>query len=358
MKIYWLSHRDIRHPKAGGAERTAFEVLRRLAKRGHSAKWLSVGWTGTPESETIGNVEIVRARSNFRSHLSAPLYVLQQKDRPVVVDDLAHVVPWGSPLVGVKRGVAFFRHLHARTLPGQTSGSTASLLALLERSYPLVYAHWPFVTEAATSVADLRALGVQSNRIHTIPPGVDRDLFRPRERTQIPQLVYFSGMRPYKRPDLAIEMLLRVKIAGLKARLVMIGEGPMLPTLRTECARLGLQDDVAFLGRIGYRDVASVVGSSWVNLQTSVAEGWGYSTLESASAGVPTVGFRAPGIEDSVLQGVSGTLLEDMDFEGVTAAIFDAVEHPSLWVFRCLGYAQRFEWESSVTQWERMFTGL
>ena len=31
MKILWFAHRDIKHPSAGGAERTIYEVGRRLA---------------------------------------------------------------------------------------------------------------------------------------------------------------------------------------------------------------------------------------------------------------------------------------------------------------------------------------
>ena len=34
MKILWFAHRDIKHPKAGGAERTIYEVGKRFSALG------------------------------------------------------------------------------------------------------------------------------------------------------------------------------------------------------------------------------------------------------------------------------------------------------------------------------------
>jgi hypothetical protein len=42
MKILWLSHRDIKHPRYGGAERTIYEIGKRFVAYGNNIEWVSV----------------------------------------------------------------------------------------------------------------------------------------------------------------------------------------------------------------------------------------------------------------------------------------------------------------------------
>ena len=56
MKILWMNHRDIANPKAGGAERTIYEIGRRLVLLGHEVDVLAGGWPGAARHETIDGV--------------------------------------------------------------------------------------------------------------------------------------------------------------------------------------------------------------------------------------------------------------------------------------------------------------
>ena len=115
MRILWFNHRDIRHPLAGGAERTIYEVGKRLAMRGHEFHLASVNPRQLPEEEIIDGIIINRTKGNVMAHLNAPLLI--RRLRPdVVVDDMAHVVPWFSPLASKSKVIVFFRHYHARSI--------------------------------------------------------------------------------------------------------------------------------------------------------------------------------------------------------------------------------------------------
>ena len=206
MRILWFNHRDIRHPLAGGAERTIHEVGKRLARRGHEVHLASVNPGNLTPDEVIDGVMIHRANGTIAAHLLVPFMIRKVKP-DFIVDSMAHVVPWFSPFFTRAKVIVFFFHLHARSLPGQVSTPTAKLLTWLERIYPLIYARNTFVTELSTGVDDLTKLGIPSSHIIKIPLGVDTKLFKPGRKTNKPSLIYFGGMKDYKRPWFALEVL-------------------------------------------------------------------------------------------------------------------------------------------------------
>ncbi len=53
MNVLWLAHRDPLNPKAGGAERTIFEVARRLVDGGNEVTLVTAGWKEGKARENI-----------------------------------------------------------------------------------------------------------------------------------------------------------------------------------------------------------------------------------------------------------------------------------------------------------------
>jgi glycosyltransferase involved in cell wall biosynthesis len=352
MRVLWLSHRDIGHPRAGGAERTAIEVGRRLVRSGHQVSMLTAGWRSALTTCVVEGVQIRRVPGNVLLHAAVPAYLRSTPPPDVVVGDLAHVVPWFAPACSGIPGTVVFRHLHARTLEGQVSAPTAFLLRGLERMYPLIYQTWPFVTESVTAVQDLSTLGIAAKRCVRIPPGVDLDLFRPGTTDATPSLVYFGGLRRYKRAGDAIRLLSRLASAGLAARLYLVGDGPAILGLRDLSRQLGVEDRVAFLGRLTQLQLAQLIRRAWLNLHFSLAEGWCLSAMEAAASGVPTVGYDVPGLRDSVAQGVSGLLVPNGDLAAAVDAARLILDSPHLWSKSSRGHAERFSWEWSFQQWQ------
>lgn len=347
-----MNHRCIRNPRTGGAERTIFEVGKRLVARGHEVDLLTGGWPHAPKHEIIAGIKIHRYGSMLLPHLVQPFYLRYHKDADVIVDDMAHAAPWFSPWLSDKPGVVFFRHMHARTLRGQVSPYLALMLSFFERHYSFIYRSWPFITESDSSENDLNLLGIASERITKIPPGVDTKLFRPSIKTESPSIVYFGGMRPYKRPEHALIALRLLEKRGCKARLTMVGDGPSLPFLKRLSEELGIGDRVSFTGRISDYELSELVASSWVNLHCSMSEGWGLSVLESAAAGTPTIAYDVPGIRETVINGVTGTLVTEGDVTGLSQSIEDVFESQERWTFATREHAAKFSWESTTSRWE------
>jgi glycosyltransferase involved in cell wall biosynthesis len=358
VRVGWLAHRDVFHPRAGGAERTAYEVLRRLAQRGHDVTLMSCDGTGVHHTRrVVSGITIECFPTVIHAHIVPQILRRLDRDFDFVVDDLSHVVPWMTPYVSSARGVAYFRHLHARTLPGQVDRVQRVLLCLIERAYPSLYRTWPFVTESEAAKFDLKGLGVPLSRIYRVPPGVDTKFMRPGKLTPEPQIVYFGGFRAYKRPSAAIEVVraLRSQLPGV--HMVMIGDGPELEACRRLASRLDLQGAVTFRGRVTDSELSAIVGESWVNLHCSVAEGWGQSIMEAAAAGVPTAAFSVVGVSETVRDRFTGLLAQSGDVRGLAECVHNIVVARERFSERCRSWAGAFDWDATVDRWDEIIAG-
>ena len=104
----------------------------------------------------------------------------------------------------------------------------AKIITFIEKMYPFIYKNNIFVTESTTSEKDLIHLGIKKENIVRIFPGVDLNLFHMGQKTENVQLIYFGGLRKYKRPEYALQVYesLYKEIKDLK--LVVTGNGPLL----------------------------------------------------------------------------------------------------------------------------------
>lgn len=358
QKIIWLNHRDIRHPRAGGAERTIYEVTRRLFKRGYDIYWLSTKANGLPQKEKIEGVDIYRIGGNLSSHFTNLLFEHKHSLEAVTIDDMAHVVPWLSERLASIPGTVFFRHLHRRTLDGQMSRGKAALLKKIESSYPLMYRKWPFVTESRQGMYDLANLGISKDRIVRIPPGVDHNLTPMNNKYDFPSLIYFGGMRDYKRPYEALYLLNSLRKIYPKIKLRVSGIGPSLENLVSLANRLGLNNNVEFLGRLDEKILFDIVSRSWLNLHFSTSEGWGLSILEASSCGTPTLAYDVPGVSEVIEEGHNGIKVEDMDQDQLLNKAISIIDSYGTWVERSREVASKYSWDKTTDMWEKHLLSL
>jgi len=350
-KLCWVTHRDPRNPNAGGAERSVYEVCLGLSKLGWEVSVVSGGYPDCLSVEMVGPTRIVRGTSPIAMHLELPRLFRRVGRFDIVIEDLGHVVPFLAERVVSEPGVVLFRHLHRRTLPGQVSGGRRLILETIERSYPLIYRRWPFVAPSQGAALDLASLGISQTRIHRIGYGVDASLFKPGTLTESPTLIYFAGLRSYKRPSHAIHVLRILRQQGIVARLTVVGVGPELSNLMELSRSLGLSDQVTFAGRVSDDELSMVISRSWVHLQCAVAEGWGLTVGEAAASGVPTVAYRVPGLIDSVSEGENGILVPDGNLLEFANAVALIIRNRQIWTSKCRDSVARMSWTDVSQDW-------
>jgi L-malate glycosyltransferase len=183
------------------------------------------------------------------------------------------------------------------------------------------------VTAVSHWLADeaVRILGLK-NRPTVIHNAIDLDLFQAFPRWTVTDndtlnLCHVSNFRDVKRPLDAIEVLARVRGAGVPARLLMIGSGPNSDRACEYAGSLGVADKVVFLGAVSPNEVVRWLSVSDLQLVTSESESFCLAALEAMACGVPVVGTLCGGLEE-----VMGLLDKDMSAQllsvpGDTAAM-------------------------------------
>ena len=353
MNITWINHRDISSQNAGGAERTIYEVGKRLVAAGNSLTWLSVAGDYKFQIIWRDGIKIIRLPGNIMAHIALPV-LLKRTRADIIVDDLGHAVPWGSQHFTDIPGTVFFRHLHARSLQGQVRWPLRDIITAMEKLYPYIYDSWPFVAESRTSMADLEMLGISTVRISKIEPGVDTEFFRPAKKTAYPSVVYFGGFRDYKRPWESLHVFRSILKEFPDARLTAIGNGPAMDRFRDTVHRLDLSSSVDITGRISSDQLRDIVSRSWINIHSSVTEGFGYSILEASASGTPTVAYSVPGVVEAIESGKNGITVGDGDREGLADAAKRIMENFTQgWISSARSVAEKYSWDITAGKWEQ-----
>ena len=316
--------------------------------------WLTGGSSKLEKRETVDGIFIHRFGKLLLPHFAHIIFLLRNRDADVIVDDLAHAIPWLSPWFSKIPGVAHFYHLHARTLNGQTSRHIAPLISTIEKRYGFIYKSWPFVAFSSSSASDLHSVGIERNRVIKIPLGVDTDLFRPGIKSERPTIVYFGGMRPYKRPDHVLLLLRTILEKGHDVMLYMIGDGPSLPHLRVLARRLRIEKNISFFGKVSDSTLSSLISQAWVNVHCSISEGWGLSIIEAAACGVPTAAYKVPGVVESVKDGTTGILVRDGDIDALSDSVCQLLFNSTISSAQCQAYARVYSWSVTASLWEKI----
>jgi glycosyltransferase involved in cell wall biosynthesis len=143
-----------------------------------------------------------------------------------------------------------------------------------------------------------------------------------------------SNLRPIKRPLDAIETLAKVRASGIAARLLIVGDGPLLEAMSARAVELGVGDDVIWAGAQEPEFLARYIAASDLMLVTSESESFCLAALEAMACGVPVVGTHCGGLDEvmaKIDRGVDRTskLLVDVgDTERMAATCVDLMTHP------------------------------
>lgn len=353
MKILWLAHRDPQNPKAGGAEKIILEVGRRLVNNGHEVTIFSGGWKNCQRYGCIDGLRIYRFGFRAVPHFALPIFLLK-RHFDLVIADLGHAVPWVVPVLFRKKTVVSFLHLHARSLPGQVSFAMAKLITVIEKLYFLIYRNQSFVTISNTSMQDLIRLGIDPKHMTLIHPGVNSELFYPGKKTEQPSIVYYGGMRAYKRPEEAIYLLngLLGEVDGI--HLTIVGTGIEMPRLELLVKNLNLTPYVTFKGRLSDEELSKTVSEAWLNVHSSITEGWGISIIEAAAAGTPTVAYNVPGVSESVEIGMNGLMVPDGDRNALREGALTILSDHESWSLKSIDVAKKYSWETTARLWQNV----
>jgi glycosyltransferase involved in cell wall biosynthesis len=137
-------------------------------------------------------------------------------------------------------------------------------------------------------------------------------------------IVCVGELRPVKAIDVLIEALAILQQSGRCVTATIAGEGPDAEKLQTQARRLGVADQVRFIGHCPARK-AFTMGRMLII--PSRAESLPYVVLEAAAAGVPIIATNVGGVPE-IFGPQSSQLIPVDDIAALIGAIAGAIDDP------------------------------
>lgn len=366
MRILVLNWQDRLDPEAGGAETHLHQIFGRLARRDHRITLLVSRPRGAPARAELDGMQVHRVGGRYTFNAAAPVYyrrALRDRAFDVVVEDL-NKVPLFAPLWTRDPLALLVHHLFGATAFQEAAAPVAAASWLLERPLGRVYRDVPTMAVSRSTARDLVGRGLTEETITVVPNGVEIERLSsglPAERFDTPTLLYLGRLKRYKRVDLPVRAVARLREEGTEVRLVIAGTGDQERALRSLAVKLGVEDAVELRGYVSEEEKIELFRRAWIHVLTSPKEGWGITNLEAAACGTPTIASDSPGLRDSVLDGETGFLVPHGDVPAlarrVRALVTDEQLRESLGR-NARAFAERFTWDRSAEETESFLAGV
>jgi N-acetyl-alpha-D-glucosaminyl L-malate synthase BshA len=169
-------------------------------------------------------------------------------------------------------------------------------------------------------------------------------------------VMHISNFRKVKRVGDVVSAFAGMR-KTVRARLVMVGDGPERAHAYEEVERHGLTEDVVFLGKL--ESVAELLSCADLFLLPSEQESFGLVALEALASGVPVVGTSGSGLAEVVEDGVDGFLHPVGDVEAMAESGTRLLTDPELWARMSAAGRERavelFRADRVVPQYEEFY---
>ena len=173
------------------------------------------------------------------------------------------------------------------------------------------------------------AMGFPSEKTHVHYIGIDTDKIQPRLIIkEQPIIVHVARLVKKKGTEYLIRAFAKSEKRIKKAKLIIIGDGPLMASLKILAQDLKISDKVSFLGALQHSEVLEYISSASVLVLPSVtadtgdAEGLGMVLLEASALGVPLIGTNHGGIPEVIKDGKTGYLVPERDIDALAEKIY------------------------------------
>lgn len=186
------------------------------------------------------------------------------------------------------------------------------------------------VCKAAASES-MRRENLNGNNLMVIHNGIKLDTFKSESRVISAEAPVFCNVAVPNRTEKGHSDLIAAFAIVLKsvplARLRLVGDGWLLPVLRSQADSLGIAQNVEFYGKS--LDVPSVMKDVTVFVIPSHSEGISNALLEAMAMGIPAVATDVGGNPDVVSDGVTGVLVEAKNPESIAQGMLNIIRDKS-----------------------------
>ena len=362
------------YPTFGGSGVVATELGLALSRRGHEIHFVT--YKQPVRLETIS--------SNIRFHeVNVPEYPLfhYQPYELALSSKLVNVVKnYGIELLHVHYAIphAYAGYMAKKML--EEEGISIPMVTTLHGTDITLVGNHPFYKPAVTfsinnsdfvtSVSEslkedtLKFFDIKKE-IEVIPNFIDVSKFKQQIFTDCQRelmahddekiITHVSNFRKVKRVEDVVKIFYEVQ-KNMKARLMMVGEGPERETAEQLVRELGIRERVLFLGQSN--EIDKILCFSDLFLLPSETESFGLAALEAMVHSVPVISSNTGGLPEVNIGGFSGYLHDVGDVKGMAeSAISILSDNDTLRRFKKQAgeAAEKFDINNIVPRYEELY---
>ncbi len=330
-KILFLTRKDIKHPKSGGAEVVIHEYMKWLAQKWYEVTQIAPNFTDSLASEIVDGVTIKRI---FTIHtiyfLFWAYYLLYLQGKYDLIVDHAWWIPLLSPLYERRKKIVFFTH-HVWTKERSEYFHQWIWMWRIGSMFKWIYnifVLWLYKKKLTITVSEWTAHELKKlwfTNIKVLKNTTNRSIIDKISEKQ-KKIVMLWRVVPNKRIDHWIYVVHRLNELWYNYKLDIIGNTQdkiEYKRLSDITHKLWCNDFVNFHGRMSEDNIKSLLQSAEYLLITSEKEGFGIVVLEANTQGTPALWYNIPGINEAISENDNGVLFTQGDYQSIAQYIID-----------------------------------
>ena len=372
-RILFLSWRDIKAPKKGGAEIFTHEMIKRLDKEKYEIIHFSPEFEGGEGEEVIDGIKYIREGGNLGVILKAKEYYNQNKETIDYVVDQCNTHRFFTKFWVEKEKRIFFIHQLTREIWDMNTSFPINVVGkATETPFLRLSKDDSTITVSESTRNDLVDIGFNPDKVTILPEGIDFIPWNPNEfklKEEDPTFIYVGRYSNYKGIDKVVEAYCKVKKNYPKARLWVVGKkkqayidevlNPIIRKYQKES--VGINDDITYWGFVSEEKKLELMSRAHCLLFPSLREGWGLIITEAAAVGTPSIGFDSAGIRDALKKGEAGYLCKNNTIEELVEYMKSVLEDEKKYNKMrkaAYEYSLNFHWENTMIEFTRFIEKL
>ncbi len=332
-----------------------------MVAAGHRVILISSRWEGASPYEVVDGIDVYRIGKDWNFPLLCMLLLrwwIKKHQIDIVVEDF-NKLPFFTPLISNRPLLVQMHHLWKGSIFREANFLLALFIWFSEQSLRVIYRRSRFCVVSESTSRELQTMGIKPEQIEIIHNGIDRHFYTPslvsdadhaESVSPYPYIFWLGRLQRYKGIIDAIHAFALIHQRFPEVVMKVAGGGPFRTRAEFEAERLGVADNVEFLGYVTEQQKRELLRQAEVVLQTSWKEGWGLTVVEANACGRVVVAANSPGLRDSVQDKVTGLLYRCGDSKDLADKVEWLLRNPDerrQMEGRAIEWAARFGWEEA-----------
>ncbi len=187
-----------------------------------------------------------------------------------------------------------------------------------------------FHTVSEQSKQDMQSsLGIKK-KIIIIPNGIDLKQYDIQNKETENQVIFIGRLVFYKNVETILEAFAKVVQKIPNSTLVIVGDGPLKPSLEQKAESLKISNKIKFTGNIPDSEKIDLLSRSRVLLNPSLVEGFGIVVLEAFACRKPVLVSDTKPLSDLVTNSTDGFIIPSHDTDAWAGKIIQLLSNPEL----------------------------